>query len=379
MVLHNLAARISCVKSRKGLELKKIIIFPYKAQNLYINLWMKAVTGPELLCIEFKPNCDLLKKEVIGVHLNWFESISGKKKYLAKIFFLLTLKVLKKKIIITVHNRHPHDGVNMELSKRMMRLLFTFADNIIIMNRISEKVPQIYFKKEEKIRKLQKKMVLIPHPNYVDAYPESNNITRDKFKINQKTLIYLFLGMIRPYKNIEIIVDTAKIVEKLGMDCKFVIAGKATDQEYKENLKKRIGNLKNVITLFRYIDDSEISGLLSMSDVVLLPYKLDSILNSGAAILAFSYKCTTIGTIGPEIYDLETRGLVQCYQYESEEEHKRIFLDQVIIFYQKYYENRSELRKVEERLFHIVKEKNAEKIIRERYYEMLGIDDGFCN
>src|SRR5690606_39824303 len=78
----------------------------------------------------------------------------------------------------------------------------------------------------------------------------------------------------------------------------------------------------NIELKLKFIPDQEIPTLINEADLLVLPYDLKSSLNSGTAILAFSYGksviCPEIGTIS----DLgQIKNNVLHYQYASDKEH----------------------------------------------------------
>ena len=78
----------------------------------------------------------------------------------------------------------------------------------------------------------------------------------------------------------------------------------------------------NVIFDFRFINNGEIPSLLSKVDIVLIPYNVESSLNSGVAILAFSYAKTVISTEIGTVLDFLDSGMVYVYNNSQNDELK---------------------------------------------------------
>jgi glycosyltransferase involved in cell wall biosynthesis len=68
---------------------------------------------------------------------------------------------------------------------------------------------------------------------------------------------------------------------------------------------------------------------LQDADLVVLPYKMGSVLNSGTVILSFSYGksviCPNIGTIN----DIEDKSAILNYGYICEADHKKALTDTI--------------------------------------------------
>lgn len=322
----------------------KICYSPYNKKAMEQNKYIYQISdsmekaGVEVLSVRETFNSFKNLKKVKVFNLNWFENIYDEsrfqafKRYFLKSLFLLLLKILNKKIIWTVHNKIPHDSNNKQLSIKMMRRLAKMS-NVIITHCEDTNQELIKLTQDNGVVNKIKK---INHPNYLGIYNEPSEDIRLKYKIDSSEVVLLFLGQIKPYKNIELIIKVAKHFKDSKM--KFLIAGKCVDEGYKEELLELIKNSGyNIIPIFRFIENDEIPNFMQACDAVLLPYDINSSLNSGAAFLAFSFGktviCPKIGTIN----DIDSFENLYSYSYESNVEH----VEEVIKQIKKILENKS--------------------------------------
>ncbi len=293
----------------------KIVFYPYVAKNnMYTNIILEGLRekGVEIVPINrFFSNY----KEIQIIHLNWYENITGFMDFLKKSIKLLLFKVLGKKIFWTVHNKKPHDNENFFLQTTFMKLLTTVSDKIIIHSKISR---NLFSNNSSKIID---KIVYLPHPEYIDVYGvlrEKKNKTTQRYMLN-----LLFIGMVRQYKNLELLIDC---VAEIKNDVELVIAGKPQDEEYVRKLKQLAGPNKNIKFHLAFLKDKEMINYIDECDLVVLPYNTESSLNSGTVILSFSYGksviCPEIGTIS----DINDKSSLLTYSYQDNIEHKKILI-----------------------------------------------------
>ncbi|TRZ46025.1 glycosyltransferase [Robertkochia solimangrovi] len=288
----------------------KIAFTPYiNTENQYIHIirnLLQEIEGVEVVPFSIK-SVLLLKSSVWRsqfIWLNWYESVTNEFMAIVRLIVLPIMKIFGKRIIYVLHNKRTHKpGFNF-FSALLQKVTIHFSDVIIVHSKISEE--EIPIKKRSKIK-------YIPHPNYCGIY--GSIIPKPKF--NDDKLRLLFFGQLKPYKNIELLIDVVNELE--NSDIELTIMGKPESNDYKNKLKNYIKNDK-INFIFEFIEDKRIGETLSQYDLVVLPYNLESSLNSGTVILAFSYAisviCPNIGTIN----DLEETSFL-TYTYTNRSEH----------------------------------------------------------
>jgi len=290
----------------------KIVFHPFSSgDNKYTDIILEALRDRKF---EIIPLDKLFSnfRDVKIIHLNWYENIASVLNFLNKTFKLLVWKLLGKKIVWTMHNKEPHENKNPSLQKAFRNLLIFLSDSIVIHSNESRE------ELESKGKTVMDKVLYLPHPNYIDAYGDMDVKTTSL--INQEPLNLLFIGMVRPYKNLELLMDC---VATFGDKVKLIIAGKPKDSEYAKTIEEIASSQNNIELDLNFIEDDDLIKYVSATDLVVLPYNMNSVLNSGTVILSFSYGrsviCPNIGTIN----DIDDKSNLMNYTYTTQEEHKK--------------------------------------------------------
>ena len=258
------------------------------------------------------------------VHLNWFENVDDSsffrafRSFIRKMFVLTIIHWSKKKLVWTMHNRTSHEKKTGFFSRTITRFLIKWADRIIIHNHLSAEILS------EKNPKAATKSFYLPHPEFIGVYGPP---LQQKEASPTAILSLLFVGAVKPYKNIELL---AQAVRPFGDRVSLTIAGQPDPSAYGEVISEIASSADNIKLMLDFIPDDELPRIIGASDLLILPYDLKSSLNSGTALLAFSYKktviCPEIGTI----MDMgDAKQYVFHYRYSSEEEHLQSLIDQI--------------------------------------------------
>jgi len=262
-------------------------------------------------------------RSIRRVHLNWFENVDDRglwvalRSFLRKVFVLTVIHWSGKPLIWTLHNRMSHEKGPAFFSRTLIRLLIRWSDHIVIHNSQSKQVLAPYG------TVAVKKTVHIPHPHFIGVYGD----VRSEQPTANDPLELLFTGMVKPYKNLEPLIEA---VRECGPSVRLTIAGKPSTDGYRRRIAALVQPTDNVVWKPYFVPDEEVAALLAGADVVVLPYDLTSSLNSGTAILAFSYKktviCPEIGTIT----DLdEAMQDTFHYRYQTVEQHREALTEQI--------------------------------------------------
>ena len=340
----------------------KLFIYPANNnENQNINIQQKAIK-------ECGINVTYSLKDFFSTDfflLNWFETLGGNIKldYIKKCIKIFFMVLFRKKIFWVVHNKQPHtkysNDRSLSLSIKLMKKLQKVASRIIILCDETEKVlKQIgndNISYEAKIYK-------IPHPNYIGIYPEHNT------PITEKKLNFLYIGQVNKYKNVDLLINVFNgIIDK---NISLTIAGNCKDKMYIEQLNKLVSN-KNIFCDFQFIPDNEIISYINKSEILILPYSLDSSLNSGTIFLAFSYKKTVISPLIGTLKEYEKNdSFFYSYEYNTQEEHL-VNLKSIINKVIEDYKNDSKiLQKKGIEAFNLVQKQNSFEIITTKYKEL---------
>lgn len=291
------------------------IPFDFSDSNSYLSRMRDAIVlaYPEIEIVDMPGRFkDFIKVDVVW--LNWYENFSGRNRayYLYHAVHrwlkLLFFKCCGTKIIYTVHNRQPHETQYSALNRLFYKCVFSLVDNIIILSDLTRDVI-----KEIGGKKFCEKIVKIPHPTYL--------CPKKKYQDNPDGFTVLFFGLLRPYKNIEMLLSVAAG----HPDINFVIAGEALDSNYADSLKKAASGLNNVRLILHRLTDEEINKLMDEASVLALPYNLKSSLNSGAAMFALSKGLNVVIPNIGTVLELANRDKVYRYDYNNDSEHQAKF------------------------------------------------------
>lgn len=259
----------------------------------------------------------LFDKPADLVHFHWPDGYINQKA-LAKTWLrilLLTaavylLKFKGSKLVWTVHNTAPHDAIRPQLSGAFMQWFIRRCDGFIFMSEANKAAFFQNYQPAENCR-----FAIIPHGHYRTCYPPavSQMAAKQHLGLNAKRKVLLFVGMIKPYKNIDGLIHAFNEA-RLG-NYQLVIAGNPENAALRDELEALKG--ANTRLFLRFIPDSELNVYMSAADVVILPYK--AILNSGALLLALSYNRPVIAPHMGAIIDLQKNlGLQWIYGYAGE-------------------------------------------------------------
>lgn len=136
---------------------------------------------------------------------------------------------------------------------------------------------------------------VIPHGNYIGYY-KANKIcdeTRAALQIDPGTFVFAFIGIVRPYKGVPLLVEA---FEKAGLEnAALIVAG--------ENLgPPTVSANPNVHVFDRRLGDADLASILQIADVVCLPYL--RVATSGSALLALSFGKPVIASSVGDLQDL---------------------------------------------------------------------------
>lgn len=294
--------------------MKKVLMYPMisSTHNKYLtNLYNTICNEYEIIGYDKAlKKGKLFNSEIY--HFNWYEGINGKKMIAMRKMFIKILKLLNKKIIWTVHNNFPHDITNKEEIMDFMKFMAEKSDRIHVLN--NETTENQY------LENYKEKVICIPHGDYIDNYPKSNINIFERYNIEKDKKILLFIGQVRKYKNIELLIKSFSNSNIQEDGFVLLICGNCYDKEYIEELKK-LSN-KNIVFDFNFIKDEEMESYLRNSQMIIAPYNKKSSLNSGTLWMAMSYKKTMMLPLIGCVKDIENYNeLLYTYDYEEESEH----------------------------------------------------------
>lgn len=261
---------------------------PY-LQQLYSRVSNRGVTvyGP-------KSVSDFLKKSLKAniIHLHWIEYFIRSKGLLPSLLKALTfisgvlcLKLLGKKVVITLHNIKPHESLHPRLEHIGFKSCLRIANAVIVHNEYSKRETLALYKITDR------KVHIILHGNFVSYYPNvmSKEKARNILKIPKNKFVTLYFGMIRPYKGLNDLISALDDILTKEGNIVAVICGQAQDKNLKANLLQFSAKFSgSCVIRLEYIPDNEVQIFMNAADVGILPY--EDITTSGALMLFMSFQ-----------------------------------------------------------------------------------------
>lgn len=216
-----------------------------------------------------------------AVFLNWVESSLTLKMKVQ----LLQYKILGAKIVWVFHNRQPHETTDVAGVSANMVWLADHSNIILLHSKSSKKyIPNL--------KRNKRKAHYLPHVLYEGKCNKKKlDEVRDTYTIGKDEFVFTIFGLIRPYKNIEGAIEAFKSLDLPY--AKLLIAGKPLSSEYAKSVEKLCGDI-NIVLDMRYIPNDLLDDIIELSDVIVLPYKESSSMNSGVMIQAFSRGKTVV-------------------------------------------------------------------------------------
>ncbi|MCM1120970.1 MAG: glycosyltransferase [Eubacterium sp.] len=328
-----------------------VAFFPYSlCQTSYIHT-MQGFLESKYEVIDYSDLLDEIYdlREIKSIYLNWAENVFQDK----DIRLIKKAKSCGVKIVWVYHNKIPHDSDKTDMAIRTTRFLIKISDVIIVHSHQSIEILKQF---EPKLK--YEKVKFLAHPEFVGDY--FGYAQPDETPRNKERFLFAFYSQLRPYKNIEILINAFNRLDK-SYECELVIVGQAPSKEYFNLLKEMAQNNDKITLTAQYINSLEMAAYLEQADILVLPYSYKSVMNSGTMIMAFSYKRTVIV---PDIcmandYD---DSLIYKYTYGDEENHIHELHKKMEMAYK---DGKERCREKGEKLYHIVTQDNAKNKVKE--------------
>ncbi|MBN4080967.1 glycosyltransferase [Caldithrix abyssi] len=213
------------------------------------------------------------------------------------------------RIIVNCNNITPHEP--RALDSLMTAKFFSFCDGFIVMSQTVED-DLLRIEPNAKYRK-------IPHPIY-DIFGESLDQQKAKklLGISDEKIILNF-GLIRDYKGLDILIESAKYLKKKMNNFKILVVGECYGEENDYLQLAEDNKVSDVIDFrFEFVPNEKVNQYFCAADLVVLPYK--SATQSGIVPIAYHFNKPVIVThVGglPEIIEEGKTGFICNPQAED--------------------------------------------------------------
>ncbi len=238
-------------------------------------------------------------RNVDVIHLHWAELLCSDpgpwRNHYNLAMLTLGLRLAKRmgiRTVYTIHNLHPHeDKEQAGMGDKAQRTAIQLADAVHVHSgEVAEQARLLYGRR--------KNVFVIPHPSYEGYYPDdvSREEARRKLGVPQDAFVYVFLGLVRPYKGLSELISSFR--ELRDPKARLVIAGSLHTPECGETIRSLAGGDSRIVTRLTYVPPGEVQFYLRAGDICVLPYRRAT--TSGAAMLAFTFGCPVLApAIGP--------------------------------------------------------------------------------
>ncbi len=265
----------------------------------------------------------LFNKNVI-LHYHWFEFQDAKA--LAgmpwKLLCVWLFKLLRGKIVWTIHNLEPHNRRYLKMHLNIHCWLAAKADVVHIhcLNSVAAV--------SDRFNIATSKIVVLGHPSFPStevSKADSVSFLNTRFGIQliPNTPTILFFGNISKYKQIEKTID---IVEEQKLHTQVLIAGpiKKSEQPIGSKLMARAQHNPMIHILPKFIEDDWLPYIFGASDLCV--FNFDHILTSGSVEMALSYNKPVLAPNLGCISELNNRPNVHLFSSKAEKTNLLIHL-----------------------------------------------------
>jgi glycosyltransferase involved in cell wall biosynthesis len=249
------------------------------------------------------------------VHLHWTAPIlqNSAGPFSAKLALddftasLQTFKDAGGRLVWTIHNVLPHDGRHRWAEIDLATLLAEKADAIHVLSDATfDAVGDLYPVDRSKV-------TVIGISSYLGEYPDwvSREGARERLGIMPEEKVLIALGGIRPYKGLDLLVDTFEPLARRDPSLRLLIAGRAGKQEGIAELRHRCARSPRILARFEHLPDDQLQVWMGAADLAVLPYR--AVLNSSAFKLAESFGLPVLGPRVGALVDEEGQAHVRLF------------------------------------------------------------------
>ena len=227
-------------------------------------------------------------------HMHWPEGTliePGCMRTVARVTLLFAFLGLAKlkgiKRIWTMHNLHTHEQPHPWIERWFWRWFPRCLDGCISLSETGRKMALERFE-----ALCNKPVFVVPHGHYRGVYADtiSRLEARRRLGIAPDSPMVAFFGLIRPYKNVPLLIRTFRQLE--DSRATLCIAGKPDTTELAREIETAVGDDLRIKVVAGFIPDDDVQLYLRAADLAVLPFA--EILNSGSSLLALSFDCPVL-------------------------------------------------------------------------------------
>jgi beta-1,4-mannosyltransferase len=247
-------------------------------------------------------------RDVKVLHLHWpeFYYRSGgrptPRSVTAFVAALLFARLLRYRIVWTVHNALPHERRAVD---RVLRWLLVRSARLVVHAEAARGA----------IPGGRRPAAVVPHGHYIGCYPDDVPAleARRALGLGAQDRVFVCFGQLRGYKDVGALLDA--FADLPDPRLRLVVAGRpATDADAQSVLAAAQRDAR-VRAHLGFVPDPDVQRFLKAADFVVLPYR--DVLTSGAALLALSFARPLVVPRRGCLAELEREGCAIAYDPDA--------------------------------------------------------------
>lgn len=235
------------------------------------------------------------------IHIFWpFDMYIGKNRITAffkQCMFLLTVNQIRKNnCVYAADNLYSHNGLDITFERKWLSRLIDRCKGIIITTEAANTLFRTVYPNAPA------PTCFVPSVSYMDIYPNTieRSAARSRFGYSETHHIFLSLGRVEKYKNIDMTIAAYK--QMRTENTRLLIAGKCSDLSYAELLKKAIRDDSDITWHNAFVAENDLQVYYNAADWVICNYS-DIALNPGTVMMALGFNKKVIAPDTPVIRD----------------------------------------------------------------------------
>jgi glycosyltransferase involved in cell wall biosynthesis len=148
------------------------------------------------------------------------------------------------------------------------------------------------------------KLVLIPHASYIGVYPRGRpgGQVRSELGLGKARFVFLYFGMLRPYKQVPLLLEAFARTREALPDAGLVIAGEPRDEGLARDIERAAADDPRIKPVLRFVADHELAELFDAADACVYPRGDGG--TAGTLLLALSLDTPVVAARTPTYREL---------------------------------------------------------------------------
>jgi glycosyltransferase involved in cell wall biosynthesis len=200
------------------------------------------------------------------------------------LFELVVLRLLDIDVVWTVHNLCDHEYRSPRTERGVRHGAARLCDRIVVhCEAAREEVCRAYRLPDH----VESRIDVVPHGHYVGSYRDdvTRSEARDRLNYEESETVFLYFGLIRPYKNVPDLVRTFSTID--DEDARLLIVGNPWSDALEREISDLCAHDDRVDEVLEFVPDDDIQLYMNAADVTVFPFS--EVLTSGTTMLGMSF------------------------------------------------------------------------------------------